>query len=60
MDRYEGTHSALTIAMHSGLYLAIIKDSYGGPHNALSITIHRGLYLAIIMHRFEGTIVPLL
>jgi hypothetical protein len=40
MDRYEGPHTALTIAMHRGLYLAIIIDRYEGPHTALTIALH--------------------
>jgi hypothetical protein len=35
MDRYEEPESALTIALHRGLYLAIIMDRYGGTHRAL-------------------------
>jgi hypothetical protein len=31
MDRYEGPNSALTIALHEGLYLAILVDRYKGP-----------------------------
>jgi hypothetical protein len=49
MDRYEGSHTALTIALERGLYLAIIMDRYEGPHTALTIGLHRGLYLDIIM-----------
>jgi hypothetical protein len=48
MDRYRGPHTALTIALHGGLYLAIILDSYRGPHTALTTALHGGLYLAII------------
>jgi hypothetical protein len=40
MDRYGWPHTALTIALHGGLYLAIIKDRYGGPHTALTIALH--------------------
>jgi hypothetical protein len=37
MDRYEGPQSAVTIALHSGLYIAIIMNRYEGPQIALSI-----------------------
>jgi hypothetical protein len=47
MDPYENPHSALTIALLRGLYLAIIMDPYDGPHNALSIALRRGLYLGV-------------
>jgi hypothetical protein len=40
---------ALTVALHRGLYLAIIMDRYGGPQSTLTIALHRGLYLCIIM-----------
>jgi hypothetical protein len=33
MDRYGGPQTDLTIALHDGLYLAIIMDRYGGPKN---------------------------
>jgi hypothetical protein len=49
MVRYEGTQSALTIALHRGIYLAIIMDLYERPLSALTIALHRGLYLAVIM-----------
>jgi hypothetical protein len=32
-----GPHTALTIALHRGLYLAIIMDRYVGPHAARAI-----------------------
>jgi hypothetical protein len=35
MDRYEGPHSALTIDLLRGLYLAIIMDRHEGPSSAL-------------------------
>jgi hypothetical protein len=54
MDWYEGPHTALTIALHRGLYLAIIIYRYEGPHTALNIALLRGLYLSIIMDRYEG------
>jgi hypothetical protein len=38
MDRYGGPHTALTIALLGGLYLAIIMDRYGGTKNALTIS----------------------
>jgi hypothetical protein len=39
----EGTHTALTIALNRGVYLAIIMEGYRGPPTALSIALHRGL-----------------
>jgi hypothetical protein len=45
-------HRVLTIALHRGLYLAIIMDSYDGPQSPLIIALHRVLYLAIIMDRY--------
>jgi hypothetical protein len=52
MDRYGGPRSALNIALHRGLYLAIVMDCYEGPLSALTIALHRGLYLAKIMYRY--------
>jgi hypothetical protein len=43
MELHEGTHTALTIDLHRGLYLAIIMDRHEGPHTALTIALHRGL-----------------
>jgi hypothetical protein len=43
MDRYGGPHSALTIALHRGIYLAIIMDRNGVPQSALTIALQRGL-----------------
>jgi hypothetical protein len=40
MDRYEGPHTALTIALHGGLYLAIIIDRYRRPHTSLTLALH--------------------
>jgi hypothetical protein len=31
MDRYGGPHNALNLALHGGIYLAIIIDQYEGP-----------------------------
>jgi hypothetical protein len=39
MDRYEGPHSALTIALLGGNYLGIIMDLYEAPHTALTIAL---------------------
>jgi hypothetical protein len=47
-------HRVLTIALHRGLYLAIIMDRYDGPKIALTIALYRGLYIANTMVRFEG------
>jgi hypothetical protein len=47
-------HTALTIALHRGLYIAIIMDRYRGPHTSFTLALHRGLYLAIIMDRYSG------
>jgi hypothetical protein len=54
MYRYRDPLSALTIALHGGLYLTIIKDRYEGHLSTFTIALHRGLYLAIIMDRYEG------
>jgi hypothetical protein len=43
MEHHEGPHTALTIALHKGPYLAIIMVHYGGPQTALTIVLHRGL-----------------
>jgi hypothetical protein len=32
MDRYEGQHTALTIALHKDLYLVFIMDRLVGTH----------------------------
>jgi hypothetical protein len=56
MDRYEGTHGPLTIALHGGLYLEIKVDLYEGPNTTLTIVMHGGLYLAIM----KGLTFPLL
>jgi hypothetical protein len=60
MDLYGGSHTAFTIALHGGLYLAIIMDRYGVPHTALTIALHGGLYLAIIMNSYGRPKFPLL
>jgi hypothetical protein len=54
MDHHEGLHSALTIALLRGLYLAIIMDRHDRPHSVLTIALLRGLYIPIIMDRHEG------
>jgi hypothetical protein len=41
MDRHEGPLTALTIALHRGLYLAIIMDRHEGPLNALTRALHK-------------------
>jgi hypothetical protein len=43
MDRCEGPHTALNIALHGDLSLGIITNSYEGPLTALTITFHGGL-----------------
>jgi hypothetical protein len=43
MDQYEVQQSALTIALHRGLYLAIIMDRYEGHQTALTTALHGGL-----------------
>jgi hypothetical protein len=43
MDRYEGNHSVLSIALNGGLYLAFIIDRFEGPHTLLTIALHGGL-----------------
>jgi hypothetical protein len=45
MDRYEGTHTALSVALHGDLQLAIIMDRYGRPHTDLNIALHGALYI---------------
>jgi hypothetical protein len=40
MARYRGAQSVLTIALHGGLYLAIIMDRYGGPQTSLTIALY--------------------
>jgi hypothetical protein len=40
MDRYGGPQTALAIALHGGLYLAIMMDRYKGPNTALTIALH--------------------
>jgi hypothetical protein len=42
-DRYGEHETALTIALHEGLYLATIMDHYGGHQTALTIGLHGGL-----------------
>jgi drug/metabolite transporter superfamily protein YnfA len=54
MALYERPNTALTIALHGGLYLAIIANRYERPHTARTIALHGGLYIAIIMDRYEG------
>jgi hypothetical protein len=39
MNRHEGPHTALTIALHGRLYLAIIMNRHEGPHTALIIAL---------------------
>jgi hypothetical protein len=43
MHRYGGPQIALIIALHGGMYLAIIMDRYRGPYTALTIALHGGL-----------------
>jgi hypothetical protein len=43
MDHYEGPQTALTIALHGGLYLDIIIVRYEGTQTALTTALHRGL-----------------
>jgi hypothetical protein len=59
MDLYEGPLIALTIALHRGLYLAIIMYRYEGPLTPLTIALHKGLYLAIIMDHIKGPLIHL-
>jgi hypothetical protein len=49
----------LTIALHTGLSLAIIMERYKGPLTLLNLALHRGLYLDIIMDRYEGPLAAL-
>jgi hypothetical protein len=34
-------HTAITIALHGGVYLAIIMDRYEGPNSTLTITLYK-------------------
>jgi hypothetical protein len=43
MDRYEEPHTAITIALHLALYLAIIIERHEVPQTAINIVLHRGL-----------------
>jgi hypothetical protein len=54
VTRYGGPRTALTIALHRGLYLAIVMHRYREPQTALTIPFHGGLYLPIIMDRYGG------
>jgi hypothetical protein len=54
MIRYEWPLTALTIALHRGLHLAIIMSRYEEPRSVFTIALQRGLFLAIILHRYEG------
>jgi hypothetical protein len=49
MDRYGGLQTTLTIALHEGLYIAIIMDRYRGYHTLLTISLHGGLYIDMKM-----------
>jgi hypothetical protein len=44
----------LTVALHRGLYLAIITDRFRGPQTALSIALPGGLCSAFIIDRYGG------
>jgi hypothetical protein len=46
--------NCLTIALHLGIYLAIIMVRYGGPQTSLPIALHGSLYIAIVMVRYGG------
>jgi hypothetical protein len=54
MDRYGGPHTAITTALHRGLYLANNLYRYGGSPTILTIVLHRSLYLAFIMDLYRG------
>jgi hypothetical protein len=43
MDLYGRPKTALTIALHGGLYIAIIMDLYGRPKTVLTIALNGGL-----------------
>jgi ABC-type nitrate/sulfonate/bicarbonate transport system permease component len=40
MDRHDRTLTALIIALHGGLYFAIIMDRYEWAETALTIALH--------------------
>jgi hypothetical protein len=46
--------NCLIVALHGGLYLAIIMDRYGGHQTDLNIALHGGLFLAFIMDGYRG------
>jgi hypothetical protein len=56
MDRYEGFHTALTVALYGVIYKDIVMGRYEGTH----IASHRVLYIAIIMNQNEGPTMQLL
>jgi hypothetical protein len=47
------TLTGVIIALHRGLYLAIIMVRYRGPLTTLTIALHRGVYLGIIIDPYE-------
>jgi hypothetical protein len=51
MDRYGGHQTVLIIALHVGIYLAIIMSRCREPHTSLTIALYGGFELAIIMER---------
>jgi hypothetical protein len=55
-----GKQTALIIALHGGLSLAIIMYRYEGPLTELNIVLHRCFSIAIIMDSYEGPSLPLL
>jgi hypothetical protein len=49
----EGPQTALSLALHRGLYLAIIIHLWGAT-NSLTMFLDGGIYFLIIMDRYRG------
>jgi hypothetical protein len=52
-DRFGAPHTVLTIALHGGLYLAIIMHRHERPPYSPTALLG-GLYISIIMDRYRG------
>jgi hypothetical protein len=59
MFRYEGPKTAFTIALHRGLYLAIIKNRYEWSHTSLTICLYRDLHFEIMIDHYEVPLIAL-
>jgi hypothetical protein len=60
MDRHEWPRTALTIALHGGLYFSIIMDRYEDPQSVLTIALLKSLYLVLSWIVMEGPTLPLI